>query len=377
MLHLDLDIENKIEKFDQLCGEVTNCFLCPRMFESARILNRSVGNLKAEIMFIGEAPGRLGADNSGIPFHGDQAGHNFENLLEFAKLDRNNIYVTNAVLCNPKDEKGNNATPVSKEITNCNNFLKRQIDLVDPKIIVTLGAKSLLALNEIEKHNLNLKDSTRSSNNWYNRILIPCYHPGQRAMIHRSMANQRSDYQFINDTYKSLNKKRTNYSNQRTNENTSAIIEYILKSKGSINYFALHKLFYLIEYNFLIKYNTRITNSYFVRQKDGPYCTDLHVKKLQNSISDLNINFLKNGTIIIKKDYNKLFVSSLLNEFELDEDIKEVIDFVLKKYGSLGMSKLKNYVYLSRPMRNILFLEKEKNINLYNSPIEFNLESIY
>src|SRR5687767_4808993 len=102
--------------FDKLCSKVAACVLCPRMVHSQRVLNHSSGSLGAQIMFIGEAPGRLGADNSGIPFHGDKAGHNFEELLEFAKLDRSNIFVTNAVLCNPRDEDGNNSTPTKIEV---------------------------------------------------------------------------------------------------------------------------------------------------------------------------------------------------------------------------------------------------------------------
>ena len=136
---LDIDFNNLNEDFNVLCDNVKNCIQCPRMSDSARILSRSVGNLKSDIMFIGEAPGRLGADSSGIPFHGDMSGHNFEDLLSFSYIDRSKIYVTNAVLCNPKDEKGNNSTPINQEIKNCSSFLRQQIELINPKIIVTLG----------------------------------------------------------------------------------------------------------------------------------------------------------------------------------------------------------------------------------------------
>lgn len=374
---LDILSIYKNEEFTILCNDVYRCLKCPRMNDSARILNHSVGSLTSDVMFIGEAPGRLGADSFGIPFHGDKAGHNFEELLNFAKLDRSNIYVTNAVLCNPRDEKGNNATPNNTEISNCSTFLKSQIDLINPKVIITLGAKALLALNEIENHSLTLKESTRTSNVWYERTLIPCYHPGQRAMIHRSMANQRSDYQFIHEVLKKAGKKVYKVNNQKSNELISVIVEYILKNKTSLSYFALHKLFYLIEYNFYIKHNTRLTSGYFVRQKDGPYCTDLHIKKVQNSISNLNVKFQKNGSIILSKDYSKLFTETLLDELELEESVVEIINHVLDKYGNLGMAKLKNVVYLSRPMRNILYMEKEHKLNLYNSPIDFTTESKY
>jgi uracil-DNA glycosylase family 4 len=71
----------RLARFDALCGQVIACQKCDRMKNSARVLSRVAGPIDAKIMFIGEAPGRLGADNSGIPFHGDKAGHNFEELL--------------------------------------------------------------------------------------------------------------------------------------------------------------------------------------------------------------------------------------------------------------------------------------------------------
>ena len=196
-------------------------------------------------------------------------------------------------------------------------------------------------------------------------------------MIHRSMANQRSDYQFIGDTLRGLSKRKNSYKNQKTSEFTSVIIEYILKSNSTTSYFALHKIFYLIEYKYFIKYNERLTSSYIVRQKDGPYCTDLHIRKLKNSIPDLHTDYYKNGTIKLSKDYNRLFIDTLLNEYELDSELEQLIDDVIIKYGKMSMSKLKNSVYLTRPMRNMLYLEKEQNINLYNSPIEFTTKSIY
>ncbi len=377
MSQQELEIGRKDLDFNELCEQVKKCTNCIRMSDSARILSRSVGNLRAKIIFIGEAPGRLGADSSGIPFHGDKSGHNFEELLSFAGIDRNSIYVTNAVLCNPRDSKGNNSTPNNTEIKNCTSFLKRQIELINPRIVVTLGSKALQALSYIEEHNLTLKKSTRTTNNWFNRILIPCYHPGQRAMIHRSMANQRSDYQFISDKLNSLDKNKRRYYNQKTNELISVIVEYILKQNSTTSYFALHKIFYLVEYNYFIKYKRRLTSSYIVRQKDGPYCTDLHIGKLKNSITDLHTDYFKNGTIKLSKDYSKLFSFSLLDEYELDNNLKSILDSVIQRYGRMSMGKLKNSVYLTRPMRNMLHLEKEHKLNLYNSPIEFTTESIY
>lgn len=361
---------SELNTFHSLCEEVQDCYTCPRMNDSIRVLNGSVGNLNADVMFVGEAPGRLGADDTGIPFHGDKSGHNFEELLSFAGIARNDIYVTNAVLCNPKDDNGNNATPLRSEIKNCSEYLRRQINLVDPKVVVTLGSKALESTNLIEHHSLILKNDVRSKINWFNRILVPLYHPGQRAMLHRSMANQRSDYQFVAELLKYNTSKKRSVSG-KTSIEVGVIIEYLLKRKPVISYFGLHKLFYLIEYLSVKENGYRLTNSYIVRQKDGPYCTDLHIKKLERTIPELGIRWHKNGSFDIFKSNNSLFSHSLLDEYDLDDDVRRLIDNVVDKYGKMSKFQLKQKVYLTTPMRSLLRLEKEERVNVYNSPIPF------
>src|SRR5579864_2167988 len=122
------------------------------MGESQRVLSRAAGRLDARIIFVGEAPGRLGADGSGVPFHGDKAGNNFEELLDRVGLTRYAIFVTNAALCNPKDEYGNNSTPKKAEIEACSGFLRRQIDLVDAPVVVSVGSAALYAMSLIQPH---------------------------------------------------------------------------------------------------------------------------------------------------------------------------------------------------------------------------------
>src|SRR5690606_31286083 len=154
------------KEFLNLVTEVKNCSKCARMCNSARVLSLASGPLSAKIMFIGEAPGRKGADITEIPFHGDVAGNNFEEFLAFANIHRSDIFITNAALCNPRDSRGNNATPNRQEILNCSTYLRKQIELVNPKIIVTLGASALHALSLIEQHNLKLSTHVRTSNQW-------------------------------------------------------------------------------------------------------------------------------------------------------------------------------------------------------------------
>lgn len=361
----------ELNEFDALCNVVHDCIKCDRMCGSKRVLNRSAGALDAEIMFVGEAPGRLGADDSGIPFHGDKSGHNFEELLEFAHLDRTMVFVTNAVLCNPKDTSGNNSSPSKLEVINCSNYLAEQIKIINPKIVVTLGSVALESTRHIHNHELTLKGNVRTANKWFNRILIPAYHPGQRAMIHRSMANQRSDYQFIADYLRKSVSPIKIKSYSRPQLNVALIIDYLFSKKSSFTYFALHKLFYLIEYKSFEKFGHRLTNSYIIRQKDGPYCTELHLLKLKKALPYLNAKNLSSTNILIFKTPSSLFEERLMDQYEIEDDVRSVVDNVLEKYGGKSNAALKRSVYFTRPMRNILSIEGESKINLYNTPITF------
>jgi uracil-DNA glycosylase family 4 len=332
---------------------------------SQRVLNRSAGALDADVMFIGEAPGRLGADASGIPFHGDRAGHNFEDLLSFARVDRSSIFVTNAVLCNPKDASGNNSPPSKPEIFNCSSNLKRQIEIVDPKIVVTLGGVALESSRLIAPHDLNLRDDVRTANRWFNRILIPFYHPGQRAMVHRSFANQRSDYQFLYEQLKRISKpRRKNYSGTY-DVSIMDIIKYVISQVESLDYFKLHKIFYLCELKYFQEHGERFSNAYIVRQKDGPYCTDLHIQKIKKAIAGVALHSRGNHLLL-------QYSPSLLDEVAcINDKIKNVVDSVIEKYASLSNEEIKTKVYLTSPMRRILRQEQSLGINVYNAPIHF------
>ena len=95
------------EKFKALCREAQECTLCPnsRIEHGSSVLNPKCGPITASLMFVGEAPGHRGAHITGIPFHGDQTGNNFETLLESAGIAREDVFITNAVLCNPTNWK--------------------------------------------------------------------------------------------------------------------------------------------------------------------------------------------------------------------------------------------------------------------------------
>jgi DNA polymerase len=91
------------------------------------------GNCNAEIMFIGEAPGR-NEDLQGEPFVGN-AGKILSEALEYAGLSRDDVFITNVVKCRPP----NNRVPLEEEKNSCNTYLTRELDIIRPKIICILG----------------------------------------------------------------------------------------------------------------------------------------------------------------------------------------------------------------------------------------------
>ena len=162
------------------------------------VLSKLNGSVSAKVLFIGEAPGRKGADRTRTPFSGDQSGANFDRFLGSIGLKREHIFITSAALCNPRSESGANRRPTQKELANCSTFLQRTIDIVNPRVIVTLGSVALEALKRIHYHELNLKESAAKVQRWGDRVLVPIYHPSPQVLAsHRREAEQLKDYQIV------------------------------------------------------------------------------------------------------------------------------------------------------------------------------------
>jgi len=120
----------------EIYEEIALCQEC----EIARHRNRVVpgeGAEDADILFIGEAPG-WHEDQQGRPFVGP-AGKYLDELLTLISLERKQVYIANVIKCRPTD----NRDPLPVEIANCRKWLDRQIELIRPKIIVTLGRYSM------------------------------------------------------------------------------------------------------------------------------------------------------------------------------------------------------------------------------------------
>jgi uracil-DNA glycosylase len=189
--------EQTRKKFKLLEKQATRCRLCPDLADQPAILSSANGNLNAKIVFVAEAPGRFGAGRTGIPFHGDKSGDNFETLLKHIGLTRDEVFITNSALCNPL-ENGNNRRPKASEIKNCSPFLKETLDLISPQVVVTIGSVGLQALNLILKTRYKLKENVAKPLTTPNFILFPLYHPSPRVTNWmRPLAQQKKDFKKI------------------------------------------------------------------------------------------------------------------------------------------------------------------------------------
>jgi uracil-DNA glycosylase len=202
------DISHHDQLFDHLADEAAACVICERMRERKAVLSRLNGALEPRVMFIAEAPGRNGADRTRIPFHGDTSGKNFESLLASINLARDEIFITNTVLCSPRKPSGANDKPSRSEIRNCSAFLRRQIELINPPVIATLGAVALDALKLIEAHDHQLRDAAGKILRWNGRLLAPLYHPSPQVIITvRTLDEQKRDFRSILRAIKMANAK--------------------------------------------------------------------------------------------------------------------------------------------------------------------------
>lgn len=151
----------------QLAAVAKECTQC-RLHQSRTHVVFGVGNPQAELMFVGEAPGR-DEDLQGEPFVG-RAGQLLTRIIEAIGLKRSDVYIANVLKCRPP----NNRNPEEDEIGHCEPYLLRQIDLIKPHLIVALGtfaAQTLLKTKQPISH-------LRGRFHIYHHVrLMPTFHP--------------------------------------------------------------------------------------------------------------------------------------------------------------------------------------------------------
>jgi DNA polymerase len=160
------------QALEQVNAEVRACTQCALHAGRTQAVP-GAGPADAEIVFIGEAPG-FHEDQQGVPFVG-AAGRFLDELLEQAGIDRGTVYITNVIKCRPPG----NRDPREEEVEACTPYLDRQIESIQPKVIVTLGRYSMARAFSEEKisvvHGLPRKVG--------DLVYFPMYHPA--AALHQ------------------------------------------------------------------------------------------------------------------------------------------------------------------------------------------------
>ena len=157
-------MQDNWEALERECLQCQECALC----QTRKNVVFGVGNPRAEIMLVGEGPG-ANEDAQGIPFVG-RAGQFLDDMLAMIGLDRNKVYIANIVKCRPPG----NRDPLNVEQDACIGYLRRQIALVQPKILVSLGRIAAMRLIN-EKFRI-----TREHGVWFDvsgMRMMAIYHP--------------------------------------------------------------------------------------------------------------------------------------------------------------------------------------------------------
>jgi len=150
------------------------------------------GSVRAQVMFVGEGPGR-NEDLQGLPFVG-AAGQLLNRLLSEIGLQRSDTYITNVVKCRPPG----NRDPRPDEITACKDFLSGQIRLIDPVVVVTLGNFATKLLLREERGITRLRGRAYP---WWNRTVIPTFHPAAALRGSASvLASMQEDFALVKAT---------------------------------------------------------------------------------------------------------------------------------------------------------------------------------
>jgi uracil-DNA glycosylase family 4 len=184
---------------DDLAPKAAACRRCPGVVPGSAVVDALPGSSRPHVLFVGEAPGRLGAARTGLPLYGDIAGERFARLLGEARLERAQVAVTNAVLCLPLDQQGNNRRPAGGEVSACSGFLAAAIGATRPGMVVALGRVALAALGHIEPHGLTLRTAVGRLVPWRGAVLTALYHPAARSAAHRPWGQQVLDWRRLGD----------------------------------------------------------------------------------------------------------------------------------------------------------------------------------
>ena len=180
------------EELKAVLRQAQACTKCPQLAAARQTVVFGSGNADADLMFIGEAPG-ANEDKQGLPFVG-QAGRLLDTLLGEIGLTRGDVFVANVLKCRPPG----NRDPLPQELDNCQDYLYRQLELIEPKVVCTLGnfATKLLRADPMGITRLHGRAELRQLGPRRVR-LYPLFHPAAALYTPSMLDTLRTDFHRI------------------------------------------------------------------------------------------------------------------------------------------------------------------------------------
>lgn len=170
-------MEEKLAALDQIRADILDNNVCSDLAKTAKNLVMGDGNPDADIVFIGEAPGKS-EDEQGLPFVG-ASGKFLNEMLASVGLARKDIYITNIVKYRPP----NNRDPSPEEKKDFLPYLQRQLEVIAPKVVITLGRHSTncflpdLQISKIHGEPKRVKLQLKDNSDVLEVVILPLYHP--------------------------------------------------------------------------------------------------------------------------------------------------------------------------------------------------------
>lgn len=354
-----------IDNWTNLSHNILRCSKCPEIVNDRKQIVRGIGNTKAKILIIGLAPGRNGADLTGIPFTRDPSGILLSQMLTSAGLSKErDVFITNLVKCNSKDKYGRNRPPNQKEINNCHLFLQEEIELLKPKLIIPLGAaaaqtvlaKTIGSMTAI--HGVPIYQA--------GRIIVPFIHPGY---VIRGAYNRKEyikDFSRIGDVYHQILKQEAELSR------LDLLLMILYKGNNlTTTIFGKTKLqkltFFVQDYLKKVGFNPRYA---FRPYHYGPYSREIYTDlSWLESKGLININDLYNERtgLISSYEITDCGIENLEQIIESNEyynNIYELVRRIVDEHINMNVAEIVDYAHRKYPEYDKTQIESKKDIKL-------------
>jgi uracil-DNA glycosylase family 4 len=187
-----LSADERREALKELFAQTRGCVRCSELAATRKTVVFGMGNADADLMFVGEAPG-ASEDEQGLPFVG-RAGKLLDQLLGEIGLTRGDVFVANVLKCRPPG----NRDPLPVEIENCQGYLMRQVELIQPSVICSLGNFSTKLLRGDPTGITRLHGQPEIITLGTRNVrLCPIYHPAAALYTPRMLETLREDFSRI------------------------------------------------------------------------------------------------------------------------------------------------------------------------------------